>query len=433
MIMFWDDKIEGLTRDEMTHWQEGKLREVVRYAYDRIEFYRQRFDEKGIHPEEIERVEDIALLPFTNKSDLRDNYPYGLCGVPHSQIVRLHASSGTSGKPTPVFYTQKDLENWINCMARNCYIAGVRQDDVCQIAFRYSLFTGAFGHHLGAERIGAMVIPTSSGQTERQLMMMLDFKTSVIHCTPSYAIAIAEKMSEMGIDKHSLSLRLGIHGAEPMTEELRREIEERLGTLAIGDYGLTELGGPGVSIECPEKAGYHINEDHFYPEVIDPETSKPLPNGETGELVFTTLQKEALPVIRYRTGDITTLERARCGCGRTLIRHTTIKGRTDDMLIVGGINFFPSQLESLMLGFDETEPHYAIHLTKKRRLDHVSVNVETKPDFWANASERRITELCRKIEMKIKDIIGFRIEVNIVEPLSIPRSEGKAKRVIDNR
>jgi phenylacetate-CoA ligase len=431
--MFWDEKTECLSRDEMTGIQEKSLKQTVKYAYEKVPFYKQLLDEKGIRAEEIKTIEGISLLPFTTKSDLRDNYPYGLCAVPQSDIVRLHASSGTTGKPTPVFHTKRDLENWVDCMARNCYMAGVRQDDVCQIAFRYTLFTGAFGHHYGVEKIGAMVIPTSSGQTERQIMMIQDFGTTVFHCTPSYAVTVAEKMSEMGVDRDSLSLRLSIHGAEPMTEEMREEIEKKLGTLAIGDYGLTELGGPGVSIECPEKAGYHINEDYFYPEIIDPETLQPLPDGETGELVFTTLQKEALPIIRYRTRDITTLTRDRCGCGRTLIRHGAIKGRTDDMLIIGGINFFPSQLESVVLGFEEIEPHYEIHLSKKGRLDHVSVKVETKPDFWANVSEEKIAELTRKMEKKVKDLLGFRMDVQIVEPQSIPRSEGKAKRVVDDR
>jgi len=431
--MFWDEKIESLSRDEMTSIQEKSLKQTVKYAYEKVPFYKQLLDGKGVRAEEINTIEDISLLPFTTKTDLRDNYPYGFCAVPQSDIVRLHASSGTTGKPTPVFHTRRDLENWVNCMARNCYMAGVRQDDVCQIAFRYTLFTGAFGHHYGAEKIGAMVIPTSSGQTERQIMMMQDFGTTVFHCTPSYAVTIAEKMSEMGVDRDSLSLRISIHGAEPMTEEMREEIEEKLGTLAIGDYGLTELGGPGVSIECPEKAGYHINEDYFYPEIIDPETLQPLPDGETGELVFTTLQKEALPIIRYRTRDITTLTRDRCACGRTLMRHGVIKGRTDDMLIIGGINFFPSQLESLMLGFEEITPHYEIHLGRKGRLDSVSVKVETKPDFWANVSEDKMAELTLKVEKKVKDLLGFRMDIQIVEPQSIPRSEGKAKRVFDDR
>jgi phenylacetate-CoA ligase len=431
--MFWDKKIECMSRDEMTSFQLNKLRKTVRYAYEKIAFYKQIMDEKKVHPDDIKTIEDISLLPLLAKSDLRDNYPYGLCAVPYDEIVRVHASSGTTGKPTPVFYTKKDLEDWGHCMARNCYMAGIRKNDICQIAFRYTLFTGAFGHHLGVEKIGATVIPTSSGQTERQIMMMLDFKSTVIHCTPSYAITIAEKMKEMGVDKKSLSLRLGIHGAEPMTEELREEIEEKLGISAVCDYGLTELCGPGVSVECPEKAGYHISEDFFYPEIIDPKTKKSLPDGEVGELVFTTLQKEAAPIIRFRTRDITALDKEKCGCGRTLIRHGAIRGRTDDMLIIGGVNFFPSQLESLLLDFREIEPHYLIRLTRMGRVDRLTVEVETRSDFWAGASRDKINELVHKIEIKIKDIIGFSIKAIVVQPLTIPRSEGKAKRVVDER
>jgi phenylacetate-CoA ligase len=431
--MFWNEKIECLSRDKMTRVQEERLKEKVKYAYEKVPFYKKHFDEHGVHPENIKSLKDITSLPLTTKSDLRGNYPYGFCAVTPSDIVRMHASSGTTGKPTPVYHTKEDLENWINCMARNCYIAGVRKEDVCQIAFRYTLFTGAFGHHLGAERIGAMVIPTSSGQTERQLMIIQDFKTTVLHCTPSYAITIAEKMIEMGIDKRTLSLRLGIHGAEPMSEELRTEIEEKLGIMALRDYGLTEIGGPGVSIECPQKAGYHINEDYFFPEIVDPETFKPLPLGEVGELVITTLQKEAVPIIRYRTRDITYLKRGKCGCGRTLIRHGPIMGRTDDLLIIGGVNFFPSQLESVILSFHEIEPHYLIRLSKKGTLDSITVDIETNPDFWASASKEKKTEFEQKIEVKVRDIIGIKMGVNIVEPSSIPRSEGKASRVIDER
>jgi phenylacetate-CoA ligase len=431
--MFWEEKFECMSRDEMTAFQTEKLKETIKYAYENVKFYRHKFDEKGIRPADVRTIEDISLLPFTTKFDLRDHYPYGYCTVRPAALARVHASSGTTGKPTPVFYTKEDLEKWVHTMARGLYTAGIREDDVCQIAFRYSLFTGAFGHHQGAERIGAMVIPTSSGQTERQVMMMEDFQTTVIHCTPSYAITIAEKMMEMGVDKDSLSLRLGIHGAEPMSEELRREVEQKLGTVAIRDYGLTEVGGTGVSIECREKAGYHINEDYYFPEIIDPETSMPLPIGEVGELVFTTLQNVAVPLIRYRTRDITHLEIERCDCGRTLIRHAAISGRTDDMLIIGGVNFFPSQLESVLLDFDDIEAHYLIRLTKKGRLDHVSADVETSADFWANASEEKIEELAGRIQKKVKDIIGFRMDIHIVEPLTIPRSEGKAKRVEDNR
>jgi phenylacetate-CoA ligase len=432
-LMFWDEKMEKLPRDEMVSFQEDHLKKMVSYAYENVDFYRQTFNDIGVHPGHINRIEDISRLPFTTKSDLRSHYPYGFCAVPPTDLVRMHASSGTTGKPTPVFHTKKDLEKWIHCMARNCYTAGIRQDDICQIAFKYTLFTGAFGHHMGVERIGAMIIPTSSGQTERQITMMCDFNTTVIHCTPSYAITIAEKMTEMGIGRNSLSLRLGIHGAEPMSEQLREGIEEKFGTIAIGDYGLTELGGPGVSIECPEKNGYHINEDYFYPEIIDPETLKQRPDGETGELVLTTLQKEAVPLIRYRTRDITSLEREKCGCGRTLVRHRSVLGRTDDMLIIRGVNFFPSQLESILLDSHEVSPHYSIHLTKEKMLDHVLVEIEPTPAYWASAADATKSELKRKIENRVKDLIGLKIKIRLVAPYTIPRSEGKAQRIVDDR
>ncbi len=428
--MFRDEKIEAMSRDEMTGMQGGLLARQVKWAYENNRFYREKFDRAHLSPGDIKSAEDLHRISFTEKTDLRDNYPYALLSVPTWELARLHASSGTTGKPTPVFHTRKDLDNWGECMARNCSIAGVRKGDVSQISFKYTLFTGAFGHHLGAELIGSMVIPISSGQTEKQLMMMQDFKATVLHCTPSYAIVIAEKFAELGMKKDSLSLRLGIFGAEPMTEELRGEIESRLGITAIGDYGLTELGGPGVSIECPEKKGYHINEDFFLPEIIDPKTGSPLPTGEDGELVFTTLQKEAMPVLRYRTRDITCLEKGTCACGRTLIRHAPIKGRTDDMIIIGGVNFFPSQMESILLDFREVEPQYVINLVKKGRLDHICVDIERCQAFQPVDGGK---ELKSRMEARMKDIIGFRIEINIVEPMTFPRTEGKSKRIADKR
>jgi len=424
---------ERLTRDEMSALQLQRLQHTLTYAYERVEFYRRLLDDHGINPRDVTSLDDVAKLPFTQKIDLVRDYPYGLCAVKPSQIIRVHSSSGTTGKPINTYLTKKDQDDWRTCMGRNCRIAGITKDDVCQIAFRYTLFTGAFGHHLGAESCGAMVIPTSAGQTERQIMMMQDLKTTVLHCTPSYALVVAEKLKELGIAPESLSLRLGIHGAESMSEEMRRHIEEGLGVTALADYGLTEFGGPGVSIECPHKSGYHINEDYFYPEIVDPDTLKPLPAGQVGELVFTSLQKEATPMIRYRTKDITYLVYDTCTCGRTLVRHGRILGRTDDMLIVGGVNFFPSQLESVLLGFAETAPHYEIHLTKRGPLDEVSATVETAPEFWASADEKAAAELTKRIEAKIKDILGFRIGVKLQAPNSVPRSEGKSKRVFDNR
>jgi phenylacetate-CoA ligase len=424
---------EQRTREDMRALQLHDLQNTLAYANERVDFYRRLFQENGISPQDITSLDQISQLPFTKKSDFVNNYPYGLCAVKPSEVIRVHASSGTTGKPINTYYTQKDQDNWAFCVGRNLRTAGVTKDDVCQIAFRYTLFTGAFGHHLGAEHCGAMVIPTSSGQTERQIMMMQDLKTTVLHCTPSYAVLLTEKLKELGIDRKTLSLRLGIHGAEAMSEEMRKHVEEGLGVTCIRDYGLTELGGPGVSMECPHKIGFHINEDYFYPEIIDSNTLKPLPPGQTGELVLTTLRKEAAPVIRYRTRDVTYLITDTCECGRTLVRHGPILGRSDDMLIVGGVNFFPSQLESVLLAFVETAPHYAIHLNKKGALDEVSAEVEAVPEFWSQSSQDGQTTLSKRIEARIKDILGFRIRVQLVAPNSTPRSEGKSKRVFDNR
>lgn len=424
---------ERLSRDEMTDLQLRRLQQTLAHAHQNVDVYRRLLHEHSINPQDITSLDQVARLPFTKKSDVVRNYPYGMCAVKPSEIIRVHASSGTTGKPINVYFTRKDQENWQKCMGRNCRIAGITKDDVCQIAFRYTLFTGAFGHHLGAESCGAMVIPTSSGQTERQITMMQDLKTTVLHCTPSYALVLAEKLKELGIARRSLSLRLGIHGAEPMSEEMRQHIEDGLGVTALSDYGLTELGGPGVSIECPHKSGFHINEDYFYPEIIDPETLEPLPPGQVGELVLTSLQKEATPLIRYRTRDISHLMYDACACGRTLVRHGPILGRTDDMLIVGGVNFFPSQLESVLLRFAEAAPHYAIYLYKKGALDEVSADVETVPEFWLEAEQTGMAPLAQKIEAKIKDALGFRMQIKLVAPNSIARSEGKSKRVFDNR
>lgn len=431
MTMIMPD--EQRSRDEMSSLQLRRLKEMLLYAHEKVGFYRRAFEEHGLAPRDVTSLEEISRLPFTEKSDLIAQYPYGMSAVPPSEIIRVHASSGTTGKPINTYYTRRDEEEWAERMGRNLRIAGVTKDDVCQIAFRYTLFTGAFGHHLGAQRCGAMVIPTSSGQTERQIMMMRDLKTTVIHCTPSYAIVLVEKFRELGIDSGDLSLRLGIHGAESMSEEMRGQIEKGLGVTALRDYGLTELGGPGVSIECPCKTGFHINEDFFYPEVIEPDTLEPVPAGQTGELVFTTLKREAAPLIRYRTRDITHLMYETCECGRALARHGPILGRTDDMLIVGGVNFFPSQLESVLIGFDETAPHYAIHLNRKGSRDEVSADIETISEFWNVASDEELNRLKQRIEKRVRDIMGFRIEIRLTPPNSVPRSEGKSQRVFDNR
>jgi phenylacetate-CoA ligase len=424
---------ERLSRDQLTALQSERLRAAVRYVHERIPFYREAFAAVGLRAEDVRSVEDLRRLPFTAKADVAARYPDGLLAVERRETVRVHSSSGTTGKPINVFYTRRDLENWIGCVGRLLGIAGVDSEDVCQIAFRYSLFTGAFGHHRGAESLGATVIPTSAGQTERQLLMMQDLGTTVLHCTPSYAVVIAEKIEELGIPEGSLSLRLSIHGAEPMSDALRDEIEARLGVRVARDYGLTELGGPGVSIECPHQCGYHVNEDFFYPEIIDPETGEPLPEGSMGELVFTTLAKEASPLLRYRTRDISYLTKQTCACGRTLARHGPILGRTDDMLIIGGVNFFPSQVEAVLLGFDEAAPHYLIRLTETDRRTQVAVEVEAEPAFWAGRTEASLRDLEARVGAKLKDLVGFRMEISILEPQTLARSEGKAKRVLDER
>lgn len=431
--MIFSDSIDRVSRDEMTEHQTRRLAHTVRYVYDRVPHYKKAMDEKGVAPGDVTSLAHLAHLPFTRKSDLSAAYPYGLLAVDPKETVRVHSSSGTTGNPVNVFHTRTDLERWVECVARSLAIAGVTSDDVCQIAFRYTLFTGAFGHHRGAEALGALVIPTSSGQTERQLTMMRDLKTTVLHCTPSYAVVLAEKLEELGLSPASLSLRLGIHGAEPLSDELRDELQRRLGLRVARDYGLTEVGGPGVSIECEHQAGYHINEDFFYPEVVDPESGEPLPDGRIGELVFTTLAKEASPLLRYRTKDLARLDHSTCACGRTLVRHSRILGRTDDMLIVGGVNFFPSQVESLLLGFDELAPHYLIRLTRTHHLDAVTVEVEAAPGYWGARTPAGLAALKERVEGRIKETLGFRMNVELQEPGSRARSEGKTKRVQDER
>jgi phenylacetate-CoA ligase len=424
---------ERRSRDEMAALQLSALQNILSYSQQRVPFYQRLFREQDINPQDITSLDQIAQLPLTQKSDLVNNYPYGLCAVQPSEIIRVHASSGTTGKPINTYYTAQDQADWQACVGRNFRMLGMTNQDVCQVAFKYTLFTGAFGHHLGAEACGAMVIPTSAGQTDRQIMLMLDLKTTVLHCTPSYALVLTEKLRELGVDPQDLALRLGIFGGEAMSEEMREHVEQGLGITAIRDYGLTELGGPGVSVECLHKTGFHLNEDYFYPEVIHPNTLQPLPPGEIGELVLTSLRKEAMPLIRYRTRDLTQLLPETCSCGRTLLRHGPLLGRTDDMLIVGGVNFFPSQLESVLLGFAETAPHYAINLAKRGILDDVAADVETVPEFWEQSDKETRDHLERRVENKIRGLIGFKIRVNLKAPYSIPRYEGKSKRVFDNR
>jgi len=431
-MTYWDEKCETLPPEEMRRFQLEHLKKTVKWVYEKIPFYKNRFDEQGIKPEDIKTLEDLSKLPFTAKTDLRDHYPFGLCAVPLSQVVRIHASSGTTGKPITGPYTANDLEQWTECMARTLYAAGVRSHDICQNAYGMGLFTGGLGIHQGATRIGAAVIPISSGQTERQIMILQDFGVTVLCCTPTYALNIAERAEEMGVKIRDLPLRIGCFGAEPWTVEMRKEIEQRLGIKAMETYGLTEFGGPGTSFDCIEQNGLHINEDHFIPEIVDPVTGEVLPLGTKGELVLTAIQREAMPMIRYRTRDITTLRRVRCECGRTFIKMDKVYGRSDDMLIISGVNVFPSQIESLLLDIPEIEPQYVIIIRKKGYLDQLHVDVEAKKETYEGGPQR-IAAVEKKVEAKIRGIIGLGVRIRLVPPKAITRSEGKAKRVIDER
>ncbi|MBU1277212.1 MAG: phenylacetate--CoA ligase [Proteobacteria bacterium] len=429
----WDEKFETMSTDEMQAFQLNKLRETVAWVYERIPFYKRKFDEVGVKPEGIKSLEDLGRLPFTVKTDLRDNYPFGLCAVPMNQVVRVHASSGTTGKPITGPYTAEDLDQWAGCMARNLVSAGMTSDDIVQNSYGMGLFTGGMGFHQGAEKLGCTVIPAGSGMTERQVTMMKDFGVTVLFATPSYALTIAEKAAEMGVDLRELPLRVGVFGAEPWTVEMRDEIEQRMGIDACEAYGLTELGGPGTAFSCSAKDGYlHVNEDHILAEIIDPVTEEVLPLGEKGELVFTAIQRRAMPMIRYRTRDITELKREQCSCGRTLLKMKKVFGRSDDMLIISGVNVFPSQIESILLEVPQVEPQYVLIIRKKGYLDALSVDVEAKPEVY-DLGEEKLREVEKDIESRIRGIIGIGVKVRCVPPKSIERSEGKAKRVFDAR
>ena len=431
-MRYWDEKHEAMPLEQMERFQLEHLQGTLRWAYERLPYYRNKFDNAGIKPDDCTSLKDLASFPFTNKADLRDNYPFGLCAVPMHEVVRIHASSGTTGKPITGPYNKEDLDQWAECMARNLFAAGVRSNDICQNAYGMGLFTGGLGFHQGAEKIGCAVIPASSGMTERQVLLMQDFGTTVLFSTPSYALTIAERAKDMGIDLRGLPLRVGVFGAEPWTAEMRREIEERMGIRAMEAYGLTEMGGPGTAFDCSEQNGLHINEDHFIPEIIDPITEEVLPIGSQGELVFTAIRRQTMPLIRYRTRDITLLRREKCPCGRTLIKMEKVHGRSDDMVIVSGVNVFPSQIESLLLEVPEVEPQYVIVLKKKGYLDTMTIDVESTPDVY-EAGKDKIAEIEKKIAGKIKGMVGINAGVRIVPPKTITRSEGKARRVFDQR
>jgi len=430
--MFWEPDSECMHREELEQFQLERLQAILNRVYGRVPFYRKKFDEIGITPEDVTSLADLARLPFTMKADLRDNYPYGLFAVPMREVVRVHASSGTTGTPTVVGYTRNDIRTWSNLVARIITMGGVTKDDVIQIAFGYGLFTGAFGLHYGAERIGASVIPASSGNTARQIRIMRDFKTTALVSTPSYALLIGETLREAGIPLSSLSLKWGLFGAEPWSEAMRQEIEDRLGIVATDNYGLSEVIGPGVSGECLERNGLHINEDHFILEVVSPETLQPVAPGEVGELVLTTLSKEAFPMIRYRTGDLTRILPGECPCGRTGRRMSRVLGRSDDMLIIKGVNVFPSQIEAVLFEIEGTEPHYQIVVDRKGAMDEATVLVEVAESIFFDQM-RRQKEMVERIQKRLAHELGVSFEVKLVEKKTLERFEGKANRVVDNR
>jgi phenylacetate-CoA ligase len=421
-----------MDRNGIKHVQSERLMETVERVYFNVPYYRNRMQEAGLGPESIRSIDDLSKLPFTTKQDLRDNYPFGLFAVPMSEIVRVHASSGTTGKPTVVGYTRADIATWSEVMARTLTCAGANRNDFIQIAYGYGLFTGGLGLHYGGEKIGASVIPISGGNTIRQIQLMHDFGSTVLACTPSYALYLAEAIAESGIDRDELKLRVGVFGAEPWTENMRREIEDKLRIKAIDIYGLSEVIGPGVASECLVQEGLHVNEDHFYPEVIDPKTLEVLPPGSTGELVFTTLTKEGLPLIRYRTRDLTRLNYERCKCGRTMVRMDKCLGRSDDMLIIRGVNLFPSQVESVLLEMSGIKPHYLLIVDRVNNLDTLELKVEVDEAFFPDRISQ-LEELRQRLQVNLENSLGLGIKVTLVESKAIERSEGKAKRVIDKR
>ena len=424
----WDPVIECMGRDELKQLQSRRLAHTVKWAYDNVLLYRERMQAAGIMPEDIRMVDDLVKLPFTEKTDLRDEYPFGLLAESRENIVRVHGSSGTTGKPILAGYTQEDIDVWTDMMARTLTAGGADREWIVQVAYGYGLFTGGLGAHQGAERIGSMVVPTSSGNTARQILLMRDLGSNMLCCTPSYAMHIAETIREMGMNLGEFQLRSGCFGAEPWTEAMRGRIEEALGIDALDIYGLTEIAGPGVAYECLAKQGMHICEDHVIAEIIDPDTGEQLPLGEQGELVFTTITKRGMPMIRYRTHDICRLTDEPCECGRTHLRMERITGRTDDMIIIRGVNVFPSQVESVLVNMEGVEPHYQLIVDRVHSTDTLEVQVERSENFTGDTAL-----LTKKINTRIKSVVGISAKVVIAEPKTLPRSEGKAKRVIDKR
>lgn len=430
--MIWNENAECMSREEKKELQLELFKKVVRTAYDKVPFYRNKFEKAGFHPDDIKTLEDISKVPFTTKDDLREAYPFGLFAVPQEEIVEIHSTSGTTGTPVVSGYTKKDLDIWGECTARAISMAGGTNKSRIQNSYGYGLFTGGFGIDHGAKTIGATVIPMSSGNTARQMKMMEDFQSDILTCTPSYASYIAESLEKKGLTADDISLKAGIFGAEMWTEEMRRNLEEKLGITAHNIYGLTEMMGPGVASECIERNGPHIQDDHFYPEIIDSETGENLGYDTKGELVLTTLTREGMPIIRFRTKDITALREDKCPCGRTTVRMDRITGRTDDMLKVKGVMFFPSQIEAALLNIKELTANYQIHVTRPKHLDEIEIKVETSPEIFSDEM-KCLDALEEKIANTIQNTIGIRVNITLVEPESLPRSEGKAIRVIDER
>jgi phenylacetate-CoA ligase len=434
LISTWHDSaaMDYMPLDRLRPLQLARLQALVARVYDNVACYRARMDEAGVKPSDIQTLQDIALLPYTYKTDLRDNYPFGLFAAPMERIVRLHASSGTTGKPIVVAYTQNDIHVWAQVMLRSLVAGGVSSGDIVQNAYGYGLFTGGLGVHYGAEALGATVVPISGGNTDRQIMIMRDFGVTVITCTPSYFLHLVDKAEEMGVDIRTLKLRTGVFGAEPWSEPIRKAIQDRSGIEAFDIYGLSEIIGPGVSMECPMHCGLHVFEDHFLAEIIDPDSGEVLPDGQEGELVFTTLTKEAFPVLRYRTRDISRLHREKCECGRTIVRMERVRRRSDDMFIIRGVNVFPSQIEAALLEVEGTLPHYQIVLTRDGALDNITVCVEITERFFTD-EVRGLENLRKTVQAKLESTLGLHVTIKLVEPKTLQRSEGKAKRVLDQR
>jgi phenylacetate-CoA ligase len=432
MNMIWNREYETMQRDELRELQYKRLQMTLRWAQQNVPLYQEKWAKHGVKPQDLRSLDDLTKLPFTTKEDFQHSYPYGMFAVPLERVVRIHSSTGTTSKPRVVGYTRGDLNTWAELCARVVVAGGARPQDVAQIAFGYGLPTGAFGLHAGLERIGATVIPASTGNTKRQLVIMKDYQTTVLVCTPSYAMYIAETARDAGFDFGDLSLRVGLFGAEPWTNQTRVEIEQRMQLTAADNYGLSEVIGPGVSGECQYRDGLHINEDHFIVEVVDPQTGREVPEGKEGELVFTSLTKEAVPVVRYRTGDLASVTLRPCACGRTLARHTKVYARTDDMFIIRGINVFPSQVEDVLMEIEDVDPHFQIVLERKGALDDMEVQIEVAPAIYPDVM-RRLVEFERHVEDKLQEELGVRAKVKLVEPRKLPRSTGKARRVVDHR